>query len=533
MLKAALAGAASTLLAGDVFAQDTTTPDIQPGENGPPNILVIMPDDVGYWNTSAYNLGVMGYRTPNIDRIAREGMQFTDAYGEQSCTAGRAAFITGQTPFRTGLLSIGLPGEETGIHPDDPTIAELLGPLGYATGQFGKNHLGDRNNYLPTVHGFDEFFGILYHLNAYEEPEDDDYPQNPVFAERYGPRNVIRSWATEYDDPTEDPRFGRVGKQVVEDAGPLDTTRMETIDEEFLWATKDFIGRAHANDQPFFAWFNPTRMHIFTHLKPESRGVTGLGIQADGMVEHDGHVGDILQYLDDLGIADNTIVIYTTDNGAQVLTWPDGNMTPFRGEKNGNWEGAYRVPMMVRWPNQIPAGVISNEMISLQDWLPTLLAAAGVPDIAERLLAEHEAGDRTFRAHLDGFNQLDHLVNGGPSARHQFFYFSGKGQLLGYRQDRWKFILMEQESTGLDGWYDEFRELRAPKIVDLRGDPLERAMIESGNYDTWVIEHLYLLSPVQDSLKQFYLTFVEFPPRGVTGQLEQLQQLLEMLNGSS
>jgi len=531
VLKTALASAAGGLLTSKATAQQTPSTQTMSPDGQRPNILVIMSDDVGYWNTSAYNDGMMGYQTPNIDRIAREGIRFTDAYGEQSCTAGRAAFITGQSPFRTGLLSIGVPGEDTGIHPDDPTLAELLRPMGYATGQFGKNHLGDHNKYLPTVRGFDEFFGILYHLNALEEPEDEDYPEDPAFAARYGPRGVLRSWASDIDDPTEDPRFGPVGKQVIEDTGPLDTTRMETIDEEFLGATKDFIGKAHAAAQPFFAWFTPSRMHIYTHLKPESQGVTGLGVQADGMVEHDGHVGQLLQHLDDLGIADNTIVIYTTDNGAQVLTWPDGNMTPFRGEKNSNWEGAYRIPMMVRWPNQIPAGVVSNDIISLQDWVPTLMAAAGVSDIRQQLLHGYEAGEKTFTAHLDGYNQLDHLMNGAPSPRHQFFYFSGKGQLLGYRQDRWKFILMEQEGVGLDSWFNEFTELRAPKIVDLRGDPFERAMRESGNYDTWLIDHLYLLTSVQDSLKQFYGTFIAFPPRQVTNQLEQLQRLLEMLDG--
>jgi len=534
VVKAAIASAAAGgLVSGTVAAQSAAaqeSPAIQP-EGERPNILVIMADDIGYWNTSAYNLGMMGYKTPNIDRIAREGVQFTDAYGEQSCTAGRAAFITGQSPFRTGLLSIGFPGEDSGIHPDDPTLAEILSPMGYATGQFGKNHLGDHNKYLPTVRGFDEFFGNLYHLNAHEEPENPDYPQDPEFAARYGPRNLLHSWASDIDDPTEDPRFGPVGKQVIEDAGPLDTTRMETIDDELLVATKDFIDRSQAADKPFFVWFNPSRMHIFTHLKPESEGVTGLGIQADGMVEHDGHVGQLLQHLDDLGIADNTIVIYTTDNGAQVFSWPDGNMTPFRGEKNSNWEGAYRIPMMVRWPNQIPAGVVSNGIISLQDWFPTLLAAVGAPEVQQELLVGYQAGEKTFSAYIDGVNQLDHLVNGAPSARHEFFYFNDDGDMVGYRQDRWKFLMMVQNAEGLDVWFNEFSELRAPNIVDMRGDPFERAIVESGNYDTWLLEHLFLMTPLRGALNQFYQTFLAFPPRQVTERVEQIQRLMDMIDG--
>jgi len=505
---AAISGAASTLQSASA-AQASPPADDQT----PPNILVIMGDDIGYWNTSTYNMGMMGYQTPNIDRIANEGIKFTDAYGEQSCTAGRAAFITGQSPLRTGLLSIGLPGEDQGIQPEDPTLAELLKPQGYATGQFGKNHLGDLNKYLPTVHGFDEFFGNLYHLNAEEEPENPDYPDDPAFKAKYGPRGVLHTFASDIDDPTEDPRFGPIGKQTIEDTGPLDTTRMETIDEELLTAALSFIDRSHSADQPFFCWFNPTRMHVFTHLKPESEGVTGLGVQADGMVEHDGHVGQLLQKLDDLGIADNTIVIYTTDNGAQLFSWPDGNMTPFRGEKNSNWEGAYRIPMLARWPNQIPAGTISNDIFSLQDWLPTLVAAAGVPGIKERLLVGYEAGDKTFNVYIDGFDQTDHLVNGAPSARHEFFYFNDAGDLAGVRQDRWKFVLLEQHSKGLDVWFDPFDELRSPRLVDLKGDPFERAMEESANYDIWMLERLFLFTPMKEVLTNFYKTLVPFPPR--------------------
>src|SRR5215218_7003659 len=502
ILKGAAAGAIAGMGLRPAMAKQS--PAATPASGGDtPNILVLMGDDIGYWNISAYSLGMMGYTTPHIDRIAQEGMIFTDAYGEQSCTAGRAAFITGQSPFRTGLLSIGMPGDDQGIRAEDPTIAELLKPLGYATGQFGKNHLGDRNEFLPTVHGFYEFFGVLYHLNAYEEPEKPDYPTDPEFFAKYGPRNIISTQASDVDDPTEDPRFGRIGKQVIQDEGVLDTKRMETFDDESLQHTLDFIARAHDNDQPFFAWFNTTRMHIHTHLKPESEGVTGLGIEADGMVETDGHVGQLLQQLEDLGIANNTIVLYTTDNGAEVFSWPDGGTTPFRGEKNSNWEGAYRIPMMVRWPGQIEAGSISNGMFSLQDWLPTLLAAAGVPDVSEQLLTGYRAGDKEFRTHIDGFDQLDALTSEGADPRTEFFYFSDGGSLVGLRMDRWKVVFMEQHAIGLDVWLEPFDQLRGPRLVDLRADPFERAMVESANYDSWLIDHIFIYYPVQDILKAF------------------------------
>ncbi|MGB3306204.1 MAG: arylsulfatase [Thermomicrobiales bacterium] len=526
VVKAAIAGAAGGLMAGNAVAQEAATPT---GESGQPNIVVIMADDIGYWNTSAYNLGMMGYQTPNIDQIARDGMLFTDAYGEQSCTAGRAAFITGQHPFRTGLLSIGMPGQDQGLQAEDPTLAELLKPQGYATGQFGKNHLGDLNKYLPTVHGFDEFFGNLYHLNAEEEPENEDYPDDPEFFNTYGPRGVLHTFATDIDDPTEDPRFGPVGKQTIEDTGPLDTKRMETIDEELLAGAFNFIDRARSNDQPFFLWFNPTRMHVFTHLKPESQGVTGLGIQADGMVEHDGHVGQLLQKLDDLGISENTIVIYATDNGAQVFSWPDGNMTPFRGEKNSNWEGAYRVPMMVRWPNHIPAGSISNGIFSLQDWVPTLMAAVGVPDIKEQLLTGYQAGDKSFKVHLDGYNQLDHLTSGAPSARSEFFYFSDDGDLVGLRQDRWKFILQEQRAEGMDIWFEPLDELRGPRLVDLRGDPFERALEESENYNSWLLDRIFVFYPARGIIQDFMKTFVRFPPRQSRERVDRVRSVIERL----
>lgn len=530
------AGVVSASLAGGwgatAAAQQAATPGSAPG--GLPNILAIMGDDIGYWNLSAYNLGMMGYRTPNIDRIAREGMLFTDAYGEQSCTAGRAAFITGQSPFRTGLLKIGMPGEKQGLSPEDPTIAELLKPLGYATGQFGKNHVGDRNEHLPTVHGFDEFFGVLYHLNAYEEPENPDYPSDPEFFEKYGPRNIVHTYASEVDDPTEDPRFGPVGKQVIEDAGVLDTTRMETFDQEVLTTTMDFIDRASGSGQPFFVWFNSTRAHIFTHLGDAAEGATGLGVEADAIVEHDAMIGQLLQQLDDLGIADNTIVLYITDNGAELFSWPDGGMTPFRSEKNSNWEGAFRIPQMVRWPGRIPAGSISNDVFSLQDWLPTLMAAAGIPDVSEQLLDGYQAGDKRFRVHIDGYNQLDHLTSGGENPRSEYFYFSDGGDLVGLRtQDRWKILLMEQQSSGLDVWFEPFDDLRTPRIVDMRGDPFERALDESSYYDDWLVRRLFVLYPVRETLQAFFETFALYPPRQPDSVLGRYAQLIESMRHAS
>jgi arylsulfatase len=514
---ASMATAAATLLGTRSGASaQTGSPVASPvagNAAGKPNIVAIMADDIGYWNISAYNSGMMGYQTPNIDRVGAEGMRFTDAYGEQSCTAGRAAFITGQSPYRTGLIKIGVPGQDQGLSAKDPTIAELLKPLGYATGHYGKNHLGDLNKFLPTVHGFDEFFGNLYHLNAEEEPENPDYPQNPAFAEKYGPRGVIRSFASDVEDPTVDPRFGPVGFQTVEDTGPLDTTRMETIDDEITDGALDYIERQVEADNPFFLWYCPTRMHIFTHLKPESEGVTGLGIEADGMVEHDGHVGQILDKLDELGIADNTIVIYSTDNGAQVFSWPDGSMTPFRSEKNSTWEGGYRIPMMVRWPGQIPAGSLSNGIISLQDWLPTLLSAAGQPDIKEQLLDGYTIGDTTYNVHIDGFDQLPMLTEGVQTLRDEYYYFGDTGQMVGMRQGRWKLIMQEQLSEGFDVWFQPYTELRSPMIVDLLGDPFEKAMQVSGSYEVWMLHHMFLLAPMVQTSQLFLSTFQDYPPR--------------------
>ena len=484
-----------------------------------PNILVIMADDIGYWNISAYNRGMMGYRTPNIDRIANEGAIFTDYYGQQSCTAGRAAFITGQSPMRTGLLKVGLPGAKEGLSDKDPTLAELLKPLGYTTGQFGKNHLGDRNEFLPTVHGFDEFFGNLYHLNAEDEPEHPDYPKNTEFKLKFGPRGVLRCTATTTETPGEDPRFGKWGKQNCEDTGPLDKKRMETVDQEFLDATLNFIDRANRDKKPFLAWFNPSRMHIWTRLKPESDGKTGLGIYPDGMVEHDGQVGQLLKKLDDLGIANNTIVIYTTDNGAETFSWPDGGTTPFRGEKNTNWEGSYRVPAMIRWPGLVQPRTEINDIVSAEDWVPTLVAAAGDPDIKNKLLQGYDAGGKTFKVHLDGYDQRDLLAAKGPDKRREFFYWTDDGNLAGLRFDQYKVVFMEQPAHGLEVWMQPLVPLRAPKIFNLRSDPFERAEHEAGGYDKWFVEHAFVLVPAQAIVGQHLCDLPRVPTAAEAGQL--------------
>jgi arylsulfatase A-like enzyme len=493
-----------------------------------PNILVIMADDIGYWNISAYNRGMMGYHTPNIDRIANEGAVFTDYYGQQSCTAGRAAFITGQSPMRTGLLKVGLPGAKEGLSEKDPTIAELLKPMGYATGQFGKNHLGDRNEFLPTVHGFDEFYGNLYHLNAEEEPEHPDYPKGDTFKALFGPRGVLKCVATDAETPGEDPRFGKWGKQKCEDTGPLTMKRMETVDEEFLKSSLDFIDRAHRDKKPFLLWFNPSRMHIWTRLKPESEGKTGLGIYPDGMAEHDGHVGQLLKKLDDLGIANNTIVIYTTDNGAEVFSWPDGGTTPFRGDKNTNWEGAYRVPAMVRWPGKVPPHTEINDIFSAEDWAPTLLAAAGEPDIANKLLQGFDAAGKTFKVHLDGYNQGDLLSGQGQTKRHEFFYWTDDGNMAALRYDKWKVVFLEQRAEGLDVWREPLIALRAPLIFDLRTDPFERAQHEAGDYQRWFVEHVFLLAPAVAIVARHLQSFRDFPPRQRPGtfSIDQAMQAL-------
>jgi arylsulfatase len=481
-----------------------------------PNILVIFGDDIGQTNVSAYSMGMMGYRTPNIDRIAREGMIFTDYYAEQSCTAGRSSFITGQSTLRTGLSKVGVPGSTIGLQASDPTIAELLKPLGYSSGQFGKNHLGDLNQFLPTVHGFDEFFGNLYHLNAEEEPERRTYP-GEEFKAMFGPRGVLRTKASDKDDPTEQPRWGRVGKQTIEDSGPLTRERMETIDDETSDAAVDFITRQARAGKPFFCWYNATRMHLFTHVKADRRSPPGLNSRTeynDGMIEHDGHVGKLLKALDDLGIADNTIVLYTTDNGPHKNTWPDAGTSPFRNEKNSNWEGGFRVPCVIRWPGRIKPGSISNEIVSGHDWLQTFLAAAGEPDIKERLLKGHEAAGKTFKVHLDGHNQLPYLTGQTElSPRRGFFYFNDDGDLVAMRYENWKVVFLEQRAPGtLRVWAEPFAPLRLPKLFDLRADPYEQADITSNTYYEWTIEQAYILFGASTAAGKFLETFKEFPP---------------------
>jgi arylsulfatase A-like enzyme len=477
-----------------------------PGEQ--PNILVIWGDDIGISNLSCYSDGLMGYRTPNIDRIATEGARFTDYYGEQSCTAGRAAFICGQNPLRTGLTKVGLPGADIGLRPEDPTIATALKACGYATGQFGKNHLGDRDEFLPTMHGFDEFFGNLYHLNAEEEPEHQDYPTPddfPQFKERFGPRGVIHSWADGH------------GGQRIEDTGPLTRKRMETVDEEFRDAAAGFMRSQVEDDTPFFVWFNATHMHFRTHVKPESRGRAGRWQSEyhDTMLDHDDLVGSLVDLLDELGIAEDTIVVYSTDNGPHMNTWPDAGMTPFRGEKNTNWEGAYRVPAMVRWPDRIPAGTVLNGIMSHNDWFPTLLAAAGVPDIAERLRDGAELDGTSYRVHLDGHNQLPYLTGEvEESPRQHFFYVTDDGDLSAVRFDNWKLVFLEQRLAGtLAVWAEPFVELRVPKLFNLRIDPYERADITSNTYWDWYLDRAFVLVPMQAYVAQMAQTLAEFPPR--------------------
>jgi arylsulfatase A-like enzyme len=484
-----------------------------------PNILVIWGDDIGISNLSCYSDGMMGYRTPNIDRIADEGMRFTDSYGEQSCTAGRSSFITGQSVFRTGLSKVGVPGATAGLQAEDPTIAELLKPLGYATGQFGKNHLGDRNEYLPTVHGFDEFFGNLYHLNAEEEPELPNYPPAddfPQFRERFGPRGVLHCWATDEDDDTEDSRFGRVGMQRIEDTGPLTKKRMETIDDEVLDHALDFLDRQEPG-KPFFMWLNTTHMHLRTHPKPESVGQAGRWQSPyhDTMIDHDKVVGAVLDKLDTLGHAENTIVIYSTDNGPHMNTWPDAGMTPFRSEKNTNWEGAFRVPEMIRWPARIPAGVVSNEIVQHHDWLPTFLAAAGEPEIVEKLESGYDAGEKSFKVHIDGYNLLPYLTGEvDKSPRKGLVYFSDDGDVLAMRFDNWKMVFMEQRVPGtLQIWAEPFVTLRVPKLFNLRIDPFERADVTSNTYYDWFLNNAYMIIAAQSMMSEFLATFVEFPPR--------------------
>jgi arylsulfatase len=502
-----------------------------------PNILVIWGDDIGISNLSCYSDGLMGYRTPNIDRIAKEGMRFTDSYGEQSCTAGRSSFITGQSVFRTGLSKVGIPASPVGLQAEDPTIAELLKPLGYATGQFGKNHLGDLNKFLPTVHGFDEFFGNLYHLNCEEEPEYPDYPKDPRFRAQFGPRGVMHSFATDKDDPTEQPRWGRVGKQKIEDTGPLTKKRMETCDDDFAAAACDFIKRQHKAGKPFFVWACFTHMHVITHTKPKSLGQAGPDQSPyhDTMIDHDKNVGTLLDLLDELGIADDTLVIYSTDNGPHMNTWPDGAMTPFRSEKDTNWEGAFRIPLVVRWPGKIPAGVVTNDLIQHHDWLPTFLAMAGEPDIVEKLKKGHKAGDKTFKVHIDGYNMLDFLTKKGvPSPRKGFVYFDDDGNLVALRAGNWKIVFMEQRCPGtLRIWAEPFTVLRLPKLFNLRTDPFERADITSNSYYEWTIYHIPNINLGMAVIQPFLDSFKAFPPRQKAASFTLDQALAKMAEATS
>jgi arylsulfatase A-like enzyme len=466
-----------------------------------PNIVVIWGDDIGTWNISHNNRGMMGYRTPNIDRIAREGLGFTDYYGQQSCTAGRAAFLGGNVPVRTGMTKVGMPGAEQGWQKADVTIATVLKSQGYTTGQFGKNHQGDRDEHLPTMHGFDEFFGNLYHLNAEEEPENLDYPKNPEFRKRFGPRGVLHCKAD-----------GK-GGQTIKDTGPLTKKRMETVDDETLAMAKDFIKRNQAEGKPFFCWWNATRMHFRTHVKQENRGISGQDEYSDGMVEHDRHVGELLGLLDELKLADDTLVIYSTDNGPHYNTWPDAGTTPFHGEKNSNWEGAFRVPCFVRWPGRFPANTTLNGIVSHEDWLPTLAAVAGVPDMKDKLKAGVELNGRKYRNYIDGHNMLDYFSGKTEDCpRKEFWYVADEGQVMAARYQDWKVVFMENRAERLQIWKEPFVELRAPDLYNLRRDPFEKAKLGSNTYEDWYIDRAFIVIPIQGMAAQFLKTMEEFPP---------------------
>lgn len=493
-----------------------------------PNILLILADDVGWFDVGAYHRGVMGTKTPNIDRIADEGAMATDAYAQASCTAGRAAFITGQIPMRTGLTTVGLPGAHQGLQPEDPTLAELLKPLGYMTAQHGKNHLGDRNEFLPTRHGFDEFYGNLYHLNAEEEPEQPDYPKDlPIFQQFFMPRGVLDCKATDVDDPTEDPRFGRIGMQTIADTGPLTRKRMETVEDDLLERSLDFIDRAHDAGSPFLLWHNTTRMHVWTHLSERWKDKTGLGPYADGMAELDWVVGELLKKLDALGIADDTVVVFTSDNGAEKFTWPDGGTTPFRGEKGLGWEGGFRTPFVIRWPRSIPAGQVLNGILSLEDVVPTIMAAAGVPDIKERLLEGHQAGAKNFKVHLDGYNQLPYLSGEiAESPRHEFFYY-GEHDLFALRYNNWKVHFLIK-----DDWFaGAMLRPTVPRPVNLRADPLEQHM-DAPAYPLYAGEKLWTVLPAAALVQQHAATFEDFPPRQPPPDFNPQQMLDRVLRAA-
>jgi len=502
-----------------------------PKQQKKPNILIIWGDDIGQFNISAYNMGMMGYKTPSIDRIGQEGAVFTDWYGQQSCTAGRAAFITGQSPIRTGLTKVGLPGAKEGLTKADPTLADLLKPLGYATGQFGKNHLGDRNEMLPTVHGFDEWFGNLYHLNAEEEPENVDWPKNPAFTEKFGPRGVMHCFASDKDDPTDDPRFGKMGKQKCEDTGPLTKKRMETVDEEVTAAAIKFMDKAAKDGKPFFVWWNSSRMHVFTHLKKESEGKTGLGIYADGMVEHDGQVGQLLDELKKLGIENNTIVMYSTDNGAETFGWPDGGTTIFRGEKATNWEGGWRVPTLIRWPGVIKPGTVINDIGAHEDMIPTVMAAVGDPKMKEDLIKGKKIGDTTYKVHLDGYNLMPALKGEGDWPRKEFLYWTDDGSVAALRYGNYKATFLKQNAHGMRVWLEPFETMRAPLLCNLRMDPFERAEYEGMDYGRWYVDHMFAFAPAAAYVGQWLQSFRDFPPRMKPGSFS-LDRVMESVTAS-
>jgi arylsulfatase A-like enzyme len=533
------AGVVAALAAVAAFA-----PQQARAADSKPNILVIFGDDIGIANVSAYSDGVMGYETPNIDRIANEGLRFLHYYGEQSCTAGRSAFLTGQHVIRTGLSKVGFPGAPMGMSQEDPSVGGLLKSMGYATGQFGKNHVGDRNETLPTVNGFDEFFGNLYHLNAEEEPELPDYPKDPEYRKKFGPRGVLKTTATDVDDPTVDPRFGKIGKQVIVDTGALTKKRMETIDDETSAAAIDYMKRQHAAGKPFFVWYNSTRMHLRTHVRAEHRGryTHGDSEYIDGMIEHDETVGSLLKALDDMGIADNTVVVYTTDNGPHMNSWPDGAMTPYRSEKDTNWEGAFRVPSLVRWPGHIAPGTVTNELMSHNDWIPTLMAIAGEPDIVNKLLTGYEANGRTYKVHLDGYDQSRFLTsvtgtaarnNGVKSARNKFFYSNDDGLLVAFRQGDYKYVFSEQRVQGtMQVWAEPFTTLRMAKLFNLFQDPYERADITSNTYWDWHLNHVGNMYGVTEEVLAFIESFRAFPPRSFPptfNPAEMMEESMQLL----
>jgi arylsulfatase A-like enzyme len=479
-----------------------------------PNFLILWGDDIGIWNISKFSNGMMGYRTPNIDRVANEGGLFTDYYSQQSCTAGRACFIAGQNPVRTGLTKVGMPGATVGLQPEDPTIAELLKPLGYATGQFGKNHLGDRNEFLPTVHGFDEFFGNLYHLNAEEEPELPDYPKDPKFKEMFGPRGVLHCWATDKDDTTVDPRWGKVGKQKVVDTGPLTKKRMETIDEEITASALEWMEKQAKADQPFFLWYNSTAMHFRTHVAPKNIGKSGQDPYSDRMVVHDEQIGMMLDKLDELGIADNTFVMYSTDNGPENDTWPDGANTPFRGQKDSNWEGGWRVPCFIRWPGHIKPGSVFNGIVSHIDAFPTMLAMAGNPDVKQQLLDGCKVDGKKFNVHLDGYNMVDYFEGKAKeSPRQLIMYFSDDGDVMAVRVGDYKFNLGVQRANQMNQWAEPLVKLRVPHIVNLRRDPFERGDFNSNTYWDWCVNHVPQIYLMQAAVAHEVEGFEKFPPR--------------------